>query len=243
MIPTRQTDEAISALFSDFHPFSEHLVKREDNQLRDKYDHNCFFYSGQPTAEEVNRALEYQKARGDCFLKLEGYAPLENAFGLEQEVTWTMALPARVDISCWHTNPAVQIQRPDFAQLEKLELDYYGPLYGEGFTVRNNRRLREKLTYHGAYLENRLVGCCYSYKAGSCVCMDSLLVSSDSRHQYVATTLLHTMASMARQDGKTLYLHADADDTPKDLYARMGFVTVDRSYEYLCTDFQALRLG
>lgn len=243
MILTRQTDEAISALFSNFHPFSKHLVKREDNQLRDKYDHNSFFYTGQPDLEEIRRALAYQKGRGDSFLKLEGYTPLENSFGMAPEVTWTMALPAHVDISCWHTNHAVQIQKPDFEQLEKLELAYYGPLYGEDFTVRNNRRLREKLTYHGAYLGNQLVGCCYSYAAGSCVCMDSLLVASDSRHQHVATTLIQAVAGMARQNEKMLYLHADAEDTPKDMYARMGFVTVDRSYEYLCTDFQALKLG
>ena len=85
MIPTRKIDEQFSALFSIPHPFSEHLTKREDDQLRDKYDHNAFFYSGQPSADEVRAALAYQKERGDTFFKLEGYEPLDNAFGIEKE--------------------------------------------------------------------------------------------------------------------------------------------------------------
>ena len=46
MIPTRTADQAFSALFSVSRPFSAHLTKREDDQLRDKYDHNAFFYEG-----------------------------------------------------------------------------------------------------------------------------------------------------------------------------------------------------
>ena len=53
MNPTRKTDEKFYRLFSTFHAFSEHLTKREDNELRDKYDHNAFCYSGQPTEDEL----------------------------------------------------------------------------------------------------------------------------------------------------------------------------------------------
>ena len=66
MNPTRKTDEKFYRLFSTFHAFSEHLTKREDNELRDKYDHNAFCYSGQPTEDELRAALAYQKAR--CIL-------------------------------------------------------------------------------------------------------------------------------------------------------------------------------
>ena len=58
MNPTREIDEQFSALFSVFHPFSQHLTKREDNQLRDKYDHNAFMYTGQPSAQEIRQATE-----------------------------------------------------------------------------------------------------------------------------------------------------------------------------------------
>ena len=82
MNPTRKTDESFYRLFSVSHTVSEHLTKREDSELRDKYDHNAFCYYSQPSADEVRAALAYQKERGDTFLKLEGYEPLADAFEL-----------------------------------------------------------------------------------------------------------------------------------------------------------------
>lgn len=199
MASTRNLDEKISALFSVSKPFSEHLIKREDNQLPDKYDHNSFFYSGQPSTDEMRAALAYQKKRGDNFLKLEGYEPLEHSFGMEGEETLTMVLPKDAAIDHWKTNPEVSIQVPDFDQLEQHELKYYGPLYGDDFTVRNNRRLREKLPYLGAYLNGKLVGSCYVYSADGYTCMDSLVVNADFRHRYIATTLIRSIAENARK--------------------------------------------
>ena len=72
--------------------------------------------------------------------------------------------------------------------------------------------------------------------------MDSLVVDEDYRHRYIATTLIKSIAKQAQRDGCILYLHADPEDTPKEMYARMGFETVDTVYEYLCTDFSNLTL-
>lgn len=245
MIPTRAVDESLTMLFSVSRTFSEHLTKREDDQLRDKYDHNSFFYSGQPSVEEVRAALAYQKKRDDTFLKLEGYEPLEETFGMTPDATLTMVLAKDADINSWKANPDVSVrvlQAPDFEQLEQHELSYYGPLYGDSFTLRNNRRLREKLTFLGAFLDGKLAGSCYIYPSDGYVCMDSLLVGEAFRHQYVASTLIKYIAEHAQNDGNTLYLHADPDDKPKEMYAQMGFQVTDKVYEYLCTDFFQLRL-
>ena len=51
MNPTRKTDESFYRLFSASHTVSEHLTKREDSELRDKYDHNAFCYYSQPSAD------------------------------------------------------------------------------------------------------------------------------------------------------------------------------------------------
>ena len=64
MIPTRTTDQAFSALFSVSRPFSEHLTKREDDQLRDKYDHNAFFYEVQPSVKKSGKHWPTKK-RGE----------------------------------------------------------------------------------------------------------------------------------------------------------------------------------
>ena len=49
-------------------------------------------------------------------------------------------------------------------------------------------------------------------------------------------------AKTAQERGEILYLHADSEDTPKELYAKMGFQAVDKLYEYLCTDFSKLKI-
>lgn len=161
---------------------------------------------------------------------------------MECEETLTMVLPPETDIRSWKTNPDVSIKTPDADQLEQHELKYYGPLYGDDFTVRNNRNLREKLTYLGAYLGGKLVGDCYIFASDGYVCMDGLLVDEDFRHQYIAMTLMKHIAEKAQERGEILYLHAASEDTPKELYAKMGFQAVDKLYEYLCTDFSKLKI-
>lgn len=233
---TRAAERAQALLFSSERPFSAHLTKWEDPLLPDKYDHNCFFCSGQPEKEEFAAALAYQWDRGAPFLKLESDAPLQNSFGLEQSVTLTMALTAPCD--GWNRNPFVTFGRPSLAEAEALEVRHYGPVYGEDFTRCNLRRLFGALTYHGAYLDGRLAGMCYTFEHEGCVCLDGLLTDETCRGQGVATTLLRRLAK--QNEGKLLFLHADADDTPRQMYEKLGFCTVDTLYEYLCPDLALL---
>ena len=239
---TRLVDEKIALLFSVPAVFSEHLTKWEDSLLLDKYDHNAFKYSGQPSIEEFRKAVEYQKMREQDFIKLEGYWPLENSFGIEEEVTLVMMLKVDADIRLWKTNPDIVLKTPNIEQLEQLGVKHYGTLYGESFTTRNIKRLYEKMNYHGTYLGNKLVGYCHTYSTDGYTCIDDLIVDRDYRHQYIATTLIKEIVEAARKNGDQIYLHADLDDTPKEMYAKMGFEEVDRIYEYTCTDFDALKL-
>ena len=235
---TRSTERQLALLFSAERPFSAHLLKWEDPLLPDKYDFNCFFCSGQPEKAEIAAALQYQKDRGAAFLKLESDAPLQNSFGLEQGVTLTMTLQASPDH--WKQNPLVTFYTPTLSEAMALEVKHYGAVYGEDFTRRNLRRLCGKLYYHGAYLGGALAGMCYTFEYGGCVCLDGLLTDEAYRGQYVATTLLRDLAQ--RNEGKLLFLHADADDTPRQMYEKLGFRVTDTLYEYLCTDLGALRL-
>ncbi len=229
---TRLLEEKRARLFCEKKPFSAHLFKWEDAALPDKYHHNCFEYTAQPTQEEYLLALEYQKKRGDTFIVLEGDAPLEDDFGLECGVTLTMVL--RGDCKAWKQNPDIRFAAPSLAELEEIEVKHFASLYGEDFTRRNARRMYEKLQYHGAYVGNTLVGACYSFCADGLVCIDGLIVDEAHRHQYIATALIaHVVQQYANC---TVMLHADADDTPREMYLKMGFEIADCLYDYSCTD-------
>ncbi len=229
---TRKLEEAMARRFSSLRPFSEHLSKWEDPLLPDKYDHNCFEYTGQPSPEEFEKALRYQKASGASFIKLEGDAPLADAFGLEAGVTETMVLyPEEVS---WMTNEKLCFGTPALAELEAIELKHFGPLYGEDFSVRNVRRQYEGFEFHGGYLDGGLVASCYSFSMDGMTCIDGLIVDDGHRHRYIATSLIAHIKQLRPDD--ILVLHADEDDTPREMYLKMGFRTEDKLYEYLRTD-------
>ena len=228
----RSTEEEMAMLFSVRRSFSEHLKRWEDNELPDKYDHNCFEYSAQPSREEFERALAFQRERGDTFIKLEGDFPLENDFGLTQGITLTMQLAGSAD--GWVVNDEIEIKEPRYKDLKEIELKHFGPVYGENFTVRNMDHMYEYLDYRGAYIGEKLVGAYYFYSADGFTCVDGLIVDEDYRHRHIAVTLLKHAVSEAA--GNVVFLHADEDDTPKKLYEKLGFQAVDRLYEYLSTD-------
>ena len=188
MIDTRSVEEKLARLFSTKQPFSEHLSKWEDPLLPDKYDHNCFEYSGQPTREELEKARQYQRDVGASFIKLEGDEPLPDRFGLDRSVTLTMVL--RSAGQAWKTNPNLTFHTPMLAELEDIELRHFGPLYGEDFSRRNIRRLYDKLRYHGAYLNGKLVGAGYSFSDSGFTCIDGLIVDKAYRKRYIATSLI-----------------------------------------------------
>ena len=228
MVETRKVEEKMAGLFSTKRPFSAHLFKWEDPLLPDKYDHNCFEYSGQPSREELEEAMRYQRSIGSAFIKLEGDEPLLDSFGLEQSITLTMVL--RSAGQGWKTNPELVFHVPSLSELEDIERRHFGPLYGEDFTRRNIRRLYEKLTFHGAYLDGKLVGAGYSFSDSGFTCIDGLIVDAAYRKRCVATSLIKHIKESCPDT--ILFLHADDDDTPKDMYLKMGFEISDRLYEY-----------
>lgn len=233
---TRENETALLERFCDKRTFSEHMDRWTDDKIPDKYDQNFFACSGQPSEEEFRTALRHQRERGDHFIKLESREPLSPDFGLEKEVTLTMALTG--DCSAWRENPQVTIRKPEETELVENELRNFGRIYGEDFTVRNAKRNYEKLDYVGAYLDGRLAGSCYVFTWDGVTCIDGLVVNEEDRHQYVATTLLKHIAMTNREN--LICLHADADDTPKEMYRKMGFVTVDVNYEYSSSDLDKL---
>ncbi len=234
----KKVEEEQLRLFSVKLPFSEHLSKWEDNEIPDKYDHNFFEYNGQPSFEEFEQAVAYQKKREDSFIKLSGDIPLKDSFGLVPNEILTMVLEE--DFRKWKKNEQLEFHLPSILELEELEVSHFGPIYGEGFARRNIRRLYQELQYYGAYLNGELVGSCYTLSSGDYVCLDGLLVDMDHRHQHIGSSLIAHVAE--KEAGKTLFLHAAEDDEPKEMYYKLGFCEKHRMYEYLCTDLMLMKI-
>lgn len=238
----READDAFGYLFSNETRFSEHLYKQWDDEIPDMYDHNAFITDGMPSEAELIAAENFQKARGNDFFKIDSRFPLSaeliERFHLEEDLTYTMLLE-KGHAHSWKRNPFVKIKslkEDDIAgDILEVELKTYGEDYGEDFVRRKMRRYLamskkyENFYYFGAYIDDKIVGACYAFCLNGVVCIDGLAVLAEYRKQYVATTLL---ANIVDTFGENVYLHADAEDTPKEMYAKMGFDVVDKVYEY-----------
>lgn len=93
---------------------------------------------------------------------------------------------------------------------------------------------RDTPNYHWlcGYVDGHKVANVYCLRHGDVMEMDDLWVDENFRGRYIATTL---MKYIAQNFGGTLYLHAAANETPKDMYRKMGFETVETIYDYYLT--------
>ena len=242
----RKAERSFKMLFSQKCAFSEHLEKWQDDDLYDMYDHNQFVpLLDDPTDKELEQAIAYQHQLGRGFLKLDTREKLDEAlterFSLEECCTETMLLRNKQkNIEAWKCNPDVIIHDSAssdvLADLLQIDIETFASDYGEDFIRRRDARYVKKAMetqgfhYYVAYLDRKVAGSCYACAIDGYVVMDALVVREAFRKRYVATTLMKHVASQFKEE---MFLHADADDTPKEMYRKMGFETVDELYEYL----------
>ena len=242
----RKAERSFKMLFSQKCAFSEHLEKWQDDDLYDMYDHNQFVpLLDDPTDKELEQAIAYQHQLGRSFLKLDTREKLDEAlterFSLEECCTETMLLRNKQkNIEAWKCNPDVIIHDSAssdvLAGLLQIDIETFASDYGEDFIRRRDARYVKKAMetqgfhYYVAYLDRKPAGSCYACAIDGYVVMDALVVREAFRKRYVATTLMKHIASQFKEE---MFLHADADDTPKEMYRKMGFETVDELYEYL----------
>ena len=242
----RKAERSFKMLFSQKCVFSEHLEKWQDDDLYDMYDHNQFVpLLDDPTDKELEKAIAYQRQLGRGFLKIDTREKLDEVlikrFSLEECCTETMLLRNKKEnMARWKDNPDVIIYDSAsgdvLADLLKIDIETFASDYGEDFIRRRDARYVKKAMetqgfhYYVAYLDRKPAGSCYACAIDGYVVMDALVVREAFRKRYVATTLMKHIASQFKEE---MFLHADADDTPKEMYGKMGFETVDELYEYL----------
>lgn len=242
----RKAERSFKMLFSQKCAFSEHMEKWQDDDLYDMYDHNQFVpLLDDTTDKELEQAIAYQHQLGRSFLKLDTREKLDEAlterFSLEECCTETMLLQNKQkNIEAWKCNPDVIIHDSAssdvLADLLQIDIETFASDYGEDFIRRRDVRYVKKAMetpgfhYYVAYLDRKTAGSCYACAIDGYVVMDALVVREAFRKRYVATTLMKHIASQFKEE---MFLHADADDTPKEMYRKMGFETVDELYEYL----------
>lgn len=228
-------EEKFISLFSKKFKFSKNLIKYEDNEVFDMHDHNYFKHNENTTIDEIIKAYKYQQNKGLDYLKLI------SDVRLNKNILKTMKFEEGTILTMLHTNnnkikinEKVSIKDINLEDLNKIELKHYGKVYGEDFVLRRNSEFineaknNKNFTYLGAYINNKIVGTCHIFKYKDCTCLDSLLVDNRYRHKNIASTIIDYVL----KNNDNVYLHADNDDSTKEMYKKLGFKQIDKTYEY-----------
>lgn len=220
-------------------PFNEHFDRWHNDLLPQKENNNFFAAIGAYDRSDIEAAIALQKSRGLDYLMIQSNEPmpehLQKKFGFEEEQTLIMAL-LHEDSSTWKSNDKLEIRDIQTHDIREDVLDVSN--VPEKYRESARRSMEMVLDvadkhpeYHWlyGYLNNEKIASVYILCHDGVIEMDDLWVCQEQRNQYFATTL---MKYIAQHFEGTLYLHADASKTPKDMYARMGFETVAKTYEY-----------
>jgi GNAT superfamily N-acetyltransferase len=135
--------------------------------------------------------------------------------------------PAQVEIIAVQAEPEWEMLWPLF-QADNAR----NPDLGRGFFLAARRRY-PFFTHYLAVVDGRAVGYFSEAVKGNYGYLENLFVDPAYRLRGVATALVHHTARIARSKGaRIVFLPADASDTPKEMYWRMGFrpVFVARGY-------------
>ena len=122
-------------------------------------------------------------------------------------------------------------------QLALLDLAHDRVTCGEDFCVRRTHR-RGQVYLSGAacnsylcYLDGVPVGNCDLFVHGDTAKIEDFAVLPDFQHMGIGTTLLREMVSAAKTAGaKVIYLCTGEDDTPREMYRKLGFQKVMNFY-------------
>lgn len=248
----REHEEAFQNIFCTTFDFSKAFKKNEDDLITLMYDHHQFVTKKEDIiVDDIYEAIKYQKEHNCNYLKIDSRFALSKelvtAFKLEESITLTMVnLKSNDELAKHFTiNPDVVIKDVQVAPIEEDLLAIYLKNYeedcGKEFIkqVTNTFCLKAKkdkrLHYLGAYLNDEICGYCYYFDDGHYKVLDGLTVNKESRHQYVASSLISYIINAS---DSIMYLHADKNDTPQAMYRKMGFEDIDILYEYMCTNLE-----
>lgn len=243
----RKHEDNFKSIFCETFDFSKVFKKNKDDLITLMYDHHQFITKNTNIkASDLQEAITYQKEHNCNYLKIDSRFKLPKelitSFKLEESTTLTMVnFQSNQALSKHFTiNPNVVIKDVQVEDIEqdilKADLKNYEASYGREFVeqyvktfclkARNDKRLH----YLGAYLNNELCGYCYYFDDGNYKVLDGLTVNEESRHQYVASSLISYIINTSNS---IMYLHADKNDTPQKMYRKMGFEDIDVLYEYM----------
>lgn len=224
-----------------------------DDKLRDMYDHNFIKLNYDLDNNEVENIIKaetnkrYEANAGFCKITLGNTlkgipSPFKE---VKPEIEHLGAYVYTEGVSNWKSIDECGIKKVSnecmVNELINLDLAHDAETCGVAFC--NRRALRKGKVYldtnklcdsYNCYYNNVPVGNCELMIYNDTAKIELFAVHPDYQRKGIGTTILKYLVSKAVMDGaKVVYLIADEDDTPKEMYIKLGFKKVSDIYSLL----------
>lgn len=230
--------------YSEITEENDFFIQFTNEEIPDRYDANYVLLKFSPSLPEFKLIekmhIEYQEAIQQKHLKFNwpentGLHPeLLNYFNQEnykigmQNLYWVV--PELFNVK--NINKTLCIQKvtdqnlDDFLNIN-LEEDI---LHGRDFFEHKKRMYAyqyqlENTTFILTYLKDEPVGSLILIDSKDYLEVDNVLTKEEFRKNKIATTMLNYVVSELLTPEQSVILVADAEDTPKEMYEKMGFQT------------------
>jgi len=222
-----------------------------DSLLSDMYDYNFTLLKKEQSisllqafvSSETRKCIE----RGKKFYKLTlpnlPKEDIKSCKGKEAEVEILGTYLCDLNkVARWRENTELTIKQitssKQIEELIELDLIHDKETCGEDFCKRRARR-RGKVylsndkpcnSYIG-YYEGKAVANCDLCIDGEVAKIEDFAVIPIYQRKGIGTTLLRNLIEIAQKQGaKIIYLNADEEDTPKEMYTKLGFTKIGEQY-------------
>lgn len=222
------------------------FIRYENAFLPDMYDHNFLRISPRINKEglsELVREIYKQAKRSDKkFLNLKAYEPLRHEKG-EVEHLGAYILQNTDDLH-WKTRMDCCFKKVEDNESVKALIEFDtecdGRIYGEDFCRRRAThrgelyKSNQPCNCYLCYVDGRVVGKCDLFTDGDMAKIEDFVVKEAYQRKQIGTTILAYLIKEAALQGiHTVYLCADEEDTPKEMYQKLGFQKVTDFYGLL----------
>lgn len=218
-----------------------------DDEIKNMYDHNFFELHSEMNDELFAKFLDIKKERKETFMEITSANKSEYLIknGFKEETILTLVKQDYQDFNILKPMDVRYIrykENPKIIQdVIDIEIKYYGPAYGEDFCKRRWLRYKDYIDSHidttldiwVIYDNDIAIGYCYSYLDKDVVGMDGLIIIEEYRNKHLASNLIKHIAQYYKCP---IYLHADEQETAKEVYFKLGFKIIDKYYYYLKVD-------
>lgn len=214
-----------------------------DDKIKDMYDHNFFETKDSMTDEElqdfVSEETKRRKENKISYCKVKtGSLPEKMPVdfnGKEPEIEHVAAYVYKgADTLDWKSVDNCEIKKVTDKSMIKdliaMDIDVDGKRCTEDFCRRRAERMGNEylsdssLNMYVCYLDGQPVGSCELYMSDKVAKIESFSVLPKLQRKGIGTTILKYLMEKAKENKSDIrYLIADEDDTPKEMYVKLGF--------------------